>query len=197
MADFRGVQVFSYPRAGVKVTEDNVYWKRLSLPVTIKDIGAINNVDISLQEPHAFAITCSSRVRVFNPVSREITCQFSKFSKAACGGVFRADGNLIAAGGEDGAVKLFDVKTRSLLRQFTGHKNPTQRVAFTRDGRQLLSFSDDSTVALWDIPGQTRLLSLDAHEGLRALRLRVQGQPGHSAIRLVRPHRQGVRPEDR
>ncbi|KAH7935143.1 U3 small nucleolar RNA-associated protein 15 homolog [Rhipicephalus sanguineus] len=164
MADFRGVQVFSYPRAGVKVTEDNVYWKRLSLPVTIKDIGAINNVDISLQEPHAFAITCSSRVRVFNPVSREITCQFSKFSKAACGGIFRADGNLIAAGGEDGAVKLFDVKTRSLLRQFTGHKNPTQRVAFTRDGTQLLSFSDDSTVALWDIPGQTRLLSLNAHD---------------------------------
>lgn len=164
MADFRGVQIYSYPRAGVKVTEDNVYWKRLSLPVTIKDIGAINNVDISPQEPHAFAITCSSRVRVFNPVSREITCQFSKFSKAACGGIFRADGNLIAAGGEDGAVKIFDVKTRSLLRQFTGHKGPTQRVAFTRGGTQLLSFSDDSTVALWDIPGQTRLLSLDAHD---------------------------------
>ncbi|KAK8757783.1 U3 small nucleolar RNA-associated protein 15 homolog [Amblyomma americanum] len=164
MADFKAVRVYSYPRAGVKVTEDTLYWKRLSLPVTIKDIAAINNVDISTEEPHSFAITCSSRVQVFNPVSREITGRFAKFSKAACGGIFRADGKLIAAGGEDGAVKLFDVKTRALLRQFTGHKRPTQRVAFARGGTQLLSFSDDSTVALWDIPGQAKVLSLDAHD---------------------------------
>lgn len=136
----------------------------MSLPVTIKDIAAINHVDISPEEPYSFAITCSSRVQVFNPVSREITCRFSKFSKAACGGIFRNDGRLIAAGGEDGTVKLFDVKTKSLLRQFTGHRGPTQRCAFTKSGTQLLSFSDDSTVALWDIPGQTRVLSIDAHD---------------------------------
>lgn len=164
MADFKSVRVFSYPRAGVKVTKDNLYWKRLTVPVTIKDIAAINNVDISPEEPHSFAITCSSRVQVFNPVSREITARFSKFSKAACGGIFRGDGKLIAAGGEDGAVKLFDVKTRSLLRQFSGHRGPTQRVSFARGGTQLLSFSDDSTVALWDIPGQAKVLSIDAHE---------------------------------
>ncbi|KAM7287111.1 U3 small nucleolar RNA-associated protein 15 homolog [Ixodes scapularis] len=164
MADFKSVQVFSYPRAGVKTTEDTVYWKRLSLPVTVKDIAAINYVDISPEEPYSFAITCSSRVQVFNPVSREITCRLSKFSKAACGGIFRDDGRLIAAGGEDGAVKLFDIKTKSLLRQFTGHKGPAQRCAFTRGGTQLLSFSDDTTVALWDIPGQARVLSIDAHD---------------------------------
>uniref|UniRef100_A0A2R5LMQ6 U3 small nucleolar RNA-associated protein 15 homolog n=1 Tax=Ornithodoros turicata TaxID=34597 RepID=A0A2R5LMQ6_9ACAR len=164
MAAFKGVQVLSLPRVGVKTTEDTLYWRKLSLPVTVKDVSAINHVDISRQEPYSFAVTCSTRVQIFNPVSREVTQRFSKFNKAACGAVFRSDGNLIAAGGEDGIVKLFDVKSKSLLRQFVGHRGPTQRCNFTPKGTQIVSFSDDSTVSLWDIPGQTRLLTIDAHD---------------------------------
>lgn len=75
----------------------------------------------------------------------------------AYGATFRGDNKLLAAGSDEGTVKLFDIKTKGLLRQFVGHKRSTRRVAFINQGVQVVSFSDDATVALWDIPQQSQV----------------------------------------
>lgn len=79
------------------------------------------------------------------------------FQLNAFGATFRGDNKLIAAGSDEGTVRLFDIKTKALLRQFVGHTRPTRRITFVDSGKQIVSFSDDTTVALWDIPQQAKV----------------------------------------
>ena len=65
------------------------------------------------------AVTGSSRVQIFNPLTNEVHKTLTKFKSAAHGGRFRRDGQLIAVGGDDGAVKIFDIASKTLLRLLT------------------------------------------------------------------------------
>lgn len=86
------------------------------MPVLVKEFGPIDYIDFSPIEPHYFAVTCSVRVQVYNPVTKLVVKNLSRFRENAYGAVFRSDGRLICAGGEEANVKLFDVSTKSLLR---------------------------------------------------------------------------------
>lgn len=115
-------------------------------------------------EPHYFAVTSSVRVQVYNPITKLVTTNLSRFKESAYGGSFRSDGKLLCAGGEEPSVRLFDVNTKSLLRLFNGHTAAVHRTFFTSDGIRIASFSDDKTVALWDIPSEKRLVTFAEHE---------------------------------
>lgn len=82
----------------------------------MKEFGPIDYVDFCPIEPHYFAITCSVRVQVYNPITKLVVKNLSRFRENAYGGSFRADGRLLCTGGEESAVKLFDVSSKSLLR---------------------------------------------------------------------------------
>ena len=87
--------------------------------MTIQEFGPISQIDISRSEPHYVAVTGSSRVQIFNPLTNEVHKTLTKFKSAAHGGRFRRDGQLIAVGGDDGAVKIFDIASKTLLRLLT------------------------------------------------------------------------------
>lgn len=129
----------------------------------MKEFGPIDYIDFSPAEPYHFAVTCSVRVQVYNPITKLVTKNLSRFKESAYGGSFRKDGKLLCAGGEEASIKLFDVSSRSLLRLFNGHKAPIHRTLFTADGIHIISFSDDKTTALWDIPSEKQILSFDEH----------------------------------
>ncbi|XP_050438540.1 U3 small nucleolar RNA-associated protein 15 homolog [Adelges cooleyi] len=133
---------------------ENSYWKKLTSPVLIKEFGPIDYVHFSKKLPYHFAVSCSARVQVYNPVTKVVTKNLNKFKEAAYGATFRADGQLLCAGGEESIVRLFEVNTKSMLRQFKGHKAAVHRTFFTYDGVHIASFSDDKTVSLWDIASQ-------------------------------------------
>lgn len=59
---------------------------------------------------------------MYNPVTKVVTKNLNKFKEAAYGATFRADGQLLCAGGEESVVRLFEVNTKSMLRQFRGHQ---------------------------------------------------------------------------
>lgn len=61
-------------------------------------------------------MTCSVRVQVYNPITKLVVKNLSRFRENAYGAVFKPDGKLICAGGEEANVKLFDVSTKNLLR---------------------------------------------------------------------------------
>lgn len=86
------------------------------MPVLVKEFGPIDYIDFSPIEPHYFAVTCSVRVQVYNPITKLVIKNLSRFRENAYGAVFRSDGRLICAGGEETNVKLFDVSTKNLLR---------------------------------------------------------------------------------
>lgn len=82
----------------------------------VKEFGPIDFIDFSPVEPYYFAVTCSVRVQIYNPVTKLVTKNLSRFRENAYGATFRSDGKLLCAGGEEANVKLFDVSSKNLLR---------------------------------------------------------------------------------
>ncbi|KAE9532124.1 hypothetical protein AGLY_010326 [Aphis glycines] len=154
MTSFKKSFVKPFARPSELYTVEDSYWKKLTSPVLVKEFGPIDYVNFSRRAPYHFAISCSARVQVYNPVTKVVTKNLNKFKEAAYGATFRADGHLLCAGGEESVVRLFEVNTKSMLRQFRGHKAAVHRTFFTRDGHHIASFSDDKTVSLWDISSQ-------------------------------------------
>ena len=163
MASFKKINTKVFARPGAELTPDNIYWKKYTPPVLVKEFGPIDYVDFSPVEPHNFAVTCSVRVQVYNPITKLVTKNLSRFKEAAYGGSFRSDGKLLCAGGDEAVVRLFDVNTKSLLRLFSGHKAAVHRAFFTADNHHIVSFSDDKTAIVWDIPSEKQIAAFDEH----------------------------------
>lgn len=65
---------------------------------------------------------------------------------------FRPDGQVLATGGADRAVRLWDVGGRRPLGQLlAGHRDHVRGLVFSPDGRLLASASIDGSVILWDV----------------------------------------------
>ncbi|CAH1135159.1 unnamed protein product [Ceutorhynchus assimilis] len=163
MTNFKRLNTKIYEKKGPDVTPDFIYWKQLSPPVLVKEFGPIDYIDFSPKEPHYFAVTCSVRVQIYNPITKLVTKNLSRFRENAYGAVFRSDGSLILAGGEEKNVKLFDISTKSMLRLFKGHSAPVHRVAFVHKEPQIVSFSDDKSVRVWDIATENTLHTFEGH----------------------------------
>lgn len=163
MSSFKKLNTKIYQKSGPEITPDFIYWKKLQQPVLVKEFGPIEYIDFSPQEPHHFAVTCSVRVQVYNPITKLVTKNLSRFRENAYGAIFRNDGTLILAGGEEKNVKLFDVSTKSMLRLFKGHSAPVHRVAFIYSHPHVASFSDDKSVRVWDVPTENTLHTFIGH----------------------------------
>ncbi|XP_053658729.1 U3 small nucleolar RNA-associated protein 15 homolog [Anopheles marshallii] len=164
MSQFKKTDGKIYTKTATALSPDTLYWKKLGVPTLVKEFGAIDYIDFSPVEPYLFAVTASVRVQIYNPITKLVVKNITKFQEAAHGGSFRKDGNLLVAGDELGKVRLFDVTTRTILRFFEGHKAPVHRTFFTADGHHLASFSDDRTVGYWDIATENHVHTFTGHE---------------------------------
>jgi WD40 repeat protein len=72
-----------------------------------------------------------------------------------------AHGDLIAAGGTDGTVRLF--RGGHVVHVLRGHSGGIVSVAFSADGRRLVTASTDRTAAVWDSASGARLRVLRGH----------------------------------
>ncbi|MCZ4103663.1 NB-ARC domain-containing protein [Streptomyces sp. H39-C1] len=61
------------------------------------------------------------------------------------------DGTWLAAGSEDGAVRIWDAATGQNTTTLTGHTRMVTAVAISPDGMWLATGSNDRTVRLWDV----------------------------------------------
>ncbi|XP_044736552.1 U3 small nucleolar RNA-associated protein 15 homolog [Chrysoperla carnea] len=164
MSSFKKTNIKIFTKPTSVLTPDNVYWKKLSAPVLVKEFGPIDYIDFSPVEPHYFAVTCSVRVQIYNPITKLVTKNISRFRESAYGASFRSDGKLLCTGGEEKNVKLFDVNSKNLLRLFKGHTAPVHRTFFTSDKTHIASFSDDKSVRVWDIPTEKVINEYNEHK---------------------------------
>lgn len=104
---FKKTEIERFPVDSRTKTEDNEYWKHLQVPISIQEFGPVSNIDICLEAPHYIAVTGSTRVQIFNPISNDLHKSLTKFRQTAYGGKFRADGQLMCVGCDDGKVRLF------------------------------------------------------------------------------------------
>ncbi|XP_052867282.1 U3 small nucleolar RNA-associated protein 15 homolog [Anopheles cruzii] len=163
MAQFKKTDTKIYSKTATVLSPDTIYWKKLGVPSLVKEFGAVDYIDFSPVEPYLFAVTASVRVQIYNPITKLVVKNITKFQEGAHGGSFRKDGNLLVAGDDLGKVRLFDVSTKTFLRFFEGHKAPVHRTFFTSDGHHVASFSDDRTVCHWDIATEERLHTFAEH----------------------------------
>ncbi|XP_059179356.1 U3 small nucleolar RNA-associated protein 15 homolog [Physella acuta] len=147
-----------------KSTPDGVYWKNLETPITVKEYGAITDIDFCPTKPHNFAVTNSMRVQIYNGGSSQLEGTVSRFKDVAYSGTYRGDGKLLVAGTEDKYIKLFNPGTRSLLRTFKGHHGPVRVTKFLQDQFRIISGSDDKSVRVWDIPTEKEIHIYQEHQ---------------------------------
>ncbi|GJQ81490.1 hypothetical protein Trydic_g14645 [Trypoxylus dichotomus] len=163
MASFKKLNTKIYQKSDTILTPDYIYWKKLGDPVLVKEFGPIDYIDFSPIEPFYFAVTCSVRVQVYNPITKLVVKNISRFRENAHGAVFRPDGKLLCAGGDEAAVKLFDVSTKSMLRLFKGHGAAVHRTRFLYGKPQISTFSDDKSVKIWDIATEKDISTYSEH----------------------------------
>jgi WD40 repeat protein len=96
---------------------------------------------------------------------------FGVYTGAYVGAVaFSPDGQVVASGGSDNAVKLWNAQTGELIRTLYGHADNVSALAFSPDGEILASGAggfdepSDSTIKLWQVSDGTLLRTLDGHD---------------------------------
>ncbi|KAG1676498.1 U3 small nucleolar RNA-associated protein 15 [Nymphon striatum] len=164
MSDFKKTVIIKVPKSEEEVTADNLYWKKLQFPITVKEFGPVTDVNFSQARPHHFVVTSSTKVQIFDPVSSEVYRCFTRFQKVAYGGTLRHDGKLLAVGGNEGQIRLFDVEAKSMLRVFKGHRGAVHKCNFVADDKRTVSFSDDKSVIVWDVASEQQLVSFEEHD---------------------------------
>ncbi len=75
------------------------------------------------------------------------------------------DGVLLAAGYQDGTLRLWDAATRTPIATLEGHTSGVGSVSFSSDGALLASGSWDRTVKLWHVGTRGLLGTLEGHRG--------------------------------
>lgn len=73
--------------------------------------------------------------------------------------------NIIAAGYNDGSIKIWDISSNSVIINFEGHKSPITQLKFDKSGTRLVSGSNDTTIIMWDLVGEVGLFKLKGHKG--------------------------------
>ncbi|KAI8792920.1 U3 small nucleolar RNA-associated protein 15 [Biomphalaria glabrata] len=147
-----------------KLTPDGAYWKNLETPVTVKEYGAITDIDFCQVQPYNFAVTNSMRVQIYDAENSQLHSTISRFKDVVYSGTYRSDGKLLVAGTEDKYIKIFNPGTRSLLRTFQGHTGAVRVTKFLQDQFRIVSGSDDQTVRVWDIPTEKEVHIYREHQ---------------------------------
>ncbi len=129
------------------------------------------------------------------------------FSRIECVAI-SPDGQLLAAAGDGGAIRLFRLPNGEPHQMLTGHTNTVTAVAFSPDGAYLASTGDDGLILLWTVQDGRLHRQLDEHMPMRVVAFSPDGRllagasrngtlllwqvEGGHLLRIVPLHRQRV-----
>lgn len=165
VGDFIPLDRQEYPSKPAPGAVDSSFWKSFKKKEVSRQIAGVTCINFCPEPPHDFAVTSSTRVHIYDGNSCKLKKTITKFKDVAYSGVFRSDGQIIAAGGETGVIQVFNAKSQMVLRQLKGHGRPVRVVRYSpQDKLHLLSGGDDSMVKWWDITTQEELLNLEGHK---------------------------------
>ncbi|MBK9991180.1 MAG: protein kinase [Verrucomicrobia bacterium] len=77
---------------------------------------------------------------------------------------WNSDGQALAVGCEDYAIRVFRTNDWKINATLEGHRQPVWKTAFNHRGDMLVSSSDDSTLRLWDLRNMSQLVELTGYK---------------------------------
>ncbi len=92
--------------------------------------------------------------------TRSVPATFRGHKDSLYAAALSPDGQVLATGGYDSAIKLWNVASGRELRTLEGHNGAVFELAFRADGQVLASASGDRTVKLWNVATGERLDTL-------------------------------------
>uniref|UniRef100_A0A914XAE3 U3 small nucleolar RNA-associated protein 15 homolog n=1 Tax=Plectus sambesii TaxID=2011161 RepID=A0A914XAE3_9BILA len=185
MGTFKPTQIIDYKRSEDLLTDEDIYWRRLKTAAVIQEPGHVSCVDFSPKSPHYLAATSSVKVTLYDTSVCEPHALYSRFKQAVYGGRFRHDGTLLAAGGQEGRIRVFDVNssTKAPLRTYKAHESATHFVKFVAKGQRVVSFGDDQSIKCWDL-ADMGAIPVVAFPGAHADHIRC-GDVAHTSEHLL------------
>ena len=96
---------------------------------------------------------------VFSVRNGELKGDFGRVASLA----HSPDGYQLAAGGEDGSVRIWNAQTAALLRTLEGHTGPVSSVSYSSDSSQLAAGGGDGSVRVWNAQTGALLRTLKGH----------------------------------
>lgn len=163
-AAYHKIKPKELPRKNPFVTAETRYWKKFEKAVKQTCRAKVTSIDFSPVAPHDLAVTSASRVELFDRVTCKLKKTCSRFKGVALGGNYRADGKLLAAGGEEGVVRVFDLASRDILRTFkTTNKRPVYVARFSSDLEHVLAAGDDKIVRRLHVPTEVEVAKWFGH----------------------------------
>ncbi len=137
-------------------------------------VGAINGVAFSPDGKTIAATSSSGTVFVWDlekkaPPRGLTECKgpVTASGQAASGQVsavaFSPKEPLLAAGCEDGVVRIWDFRQGSVVRRLEGHAKAVWAVAYSPDGKRLATGSDDMTARIWTLSENPQWIELKGH----------------------------------
>ena len=71
------------------------------------------------------------------------------------------DGAMLAAGYDDGAIRIWDVASESLVSTLEGHSDEVGTLDFLHTGKVLISGSYDETIKLWNLDTESLIATIE------------------------------------
>lgn len=71
----------------------------------------------------------------------------------------------LAAGYQDGSIRIFDLKTSECTITFQGHKSSITCLTHDQEGVRLVSGSKDTEIVVWDLVNEAGMFRLRGHKG--------------------------------
>lgn len=91
------------------------------------------------------------RLSTEGPKTRlELVHKMDGYNEPVPQALFSLDGQLVAAGCCDGAVRVFRAGNGEIVATLLGHAKPVVSLAFSRDGSRLVTGSNDRTARVWE-----------------------------------------------
>jgi len=161
--DFKPLQPIAVLSDSKKTNNNFQYWRSLGQPLIVNELGAVWNVDFQKTSPYHYAVTSSSRVKIYDAHTNDEVRTLSRFHDTVYSAKFRSDGQLLVAGNEDSFIRIFQTTGRVPLRIYKGHKQAVRFVDFSQNTQQIFSGSDDKTVRLWDVSTEHPINQFNEH----------------------------------
>ena len=117
----------------------------------------------------------TSRVRLFDPQGVRQPVSLPGGDWGACSLAYSPDGQRLALGTFEGAIRIIDLKTSKDLHPGAGHRAPLTGIAFAPDGK-MLATAGGRTVCLWDPVRATARLELEHPDGAFSVAFSADGR---------------------